>query len=204
MHERFGLGVDDDQLGALEPVQRLLAGRGRRPERRRPELRERRVRGRLDGEHDGPRFGVDGDVRAPRMDPLDGPSVVVDDETLALEPGGVAVEAEVDHGLDAAARPMVRDLTRQAEPRRPPRRAPPRPDREVGEPVERRPGLDRECRPIDLDERHDPLPQLARDASLHERPVVVHPGTLPNPSNLSASDCPSAHLKQTERILRRG
>ena len=48
VHQRLGLGVDDDQLGAPEPVQRLLAGRGRRPERRRTELRERRVRGRLD------------------------------------------------------------------------------------------------------------------------------------------------------------
>ena len=76
---------------------------------------------------------------------------------------------------------MIRNLTGQAEPCRTPRSAPPRTRGEAREPVERRPGLDRELGPIDLDERHDPLPQLARDASLHERPVVVHPGTLPNP-----------------------
>jgi hypothetical protein len=28
VHERFGIGVDDHQLGTLEPIQRLLARRG--------------------------------------------------------------------------------------------------------------------------------------------------------------------------------
>ena len=154
------------------------------------------------------RLRVDGDVRAPRMDPLDGPSGVVDDETLALEPGGIAVEAEVDHGLDAAAGPVLRDLTGQAEPCRPPRRTPPRTDGEVGEPVERRPGLDRELRPIGLDERNDPLPHSramrrstsARSSCTHAR----YPTPGNDPSELSASDCQMRHLKQTERGFRRG
>ncbi len=105
VHERFGVRVDDDQIGALEPVQRLLTRCRRRSEGGWPELRERRVRGRLDREHEASRLRVDGDVGALRMDPLDRLSGVVADETLALEPGGIAVEAEVDHGLDAAAGP---------------------------------------------------------------------------------------------------
>ena len=189
VHERFGVRVDDDQVGALEPVQRLLTRCRRRSEGGWPELRERRVRGRLDREHEPSRLRVDGDVGALRMDPLDRLSGVVADETLALEPGGIAVEAEVDHGLDAAAGPVLRDLTGQAEPCRPPRRTPPRTDGEVGEPVERRPGLDPERYPIGLDERNDPLPPLARDASLHERAVVVHPRTLPNPRGTTPRNC---------------
>jgi hypothetical protein len=84
-------------------------------------------------------------------------------------------------------------------------------------------------RPVDLDERSDPLEQLARDPPFHECPVVVHPRTLPNPplgtvcfrlprapseadrtdgnqgpSNLSASDCPGLHLKQTGRWVQAG
>ena len=106
VHQRFGVGVDDDQIGALEPVQRLLACCRRRSEGGWPELRERRVRGRLHREHERSRLRVYGDVRALRMDPLDRLSGVVADETLALEPGGIAVEAEVDHGLDPAGGPV--------------------------------------------------------------------------------------------------
>ena len=118
--ERLGVGVDDDQLGPVEPVQRLVPGGVRRAQRRRAELRDQRVRRRLDDELDGPRLAGHRHGLAAGVDALHRPTLGVADETLALEAGRVEPEAEVEQGLDAAARPGGRDRAGEAEPRRRP------------------------------------------------------------------------------------
>ena len=67
----------------------------------------------------------DRDGLAARVDALHGPALAVAHQPLALEPGGVEAEPEVDQRLDAAARPLGGHVAGEAEPRRAPRRPPP-------------------------------------------------------------------------------
>ena len=173
--------VDDDEVGAGELVQRGLACGGRRTERRRPELRERRVRGCLDDDLHRARPSGDRHGGAPRVDALDWLSVRPTNEALALESGGVGDEAEVDDRLDTAPSPLGRHVAPAAEPRRAPRWPPWRGHREWPQGVERGSRVDAHCQPPRVDQRKDALEQLARDALLDQRTVVVHAGTVAIP-----------------------
>ena len=130
VEQRLGLLVDDDEVGAGELVERGLARRRRRTERRRPELRERRVRGCLDDDLHRTGAGGDRHGRAPRVDALDRLAVRPTHEALALESGTVGGEAEIDDRLDALRRPLGGHFAPAAEPRRAPRRPPWRGHRE--------------------------------------------------------------------------
>ncbi len=174
VQQRLGGGVDDDELGPLQPVQRVGTGGRRRPERRRAELRQQRVRRGLDDELD--RSGLSGHRHglAPGVDALHGSALGVAHEALALEARGIGPEAEVEERLDPPARPRRRHLAGEAEPRRAPRRSPALADGERRQVVEPRPGLDGEGDASRVHERQDALGQLARDAFLDELAVVVH------------------------------
>jgi hypothetical protein len=102
----------------------------------------------------------------------------VDDHALALEPGGTLVEAEVDHGLDAPADPLGRDLAGETEPRGRPGRSPGRPGLEGFEMVGVGTGFDRQPTLVAVHEREHPLPQLALDPLLDEVTIGVHAATL--------------------------
>ena len=104
--------------------------------------------------------------------------VALDDEPLALEPGRIPVEPEVDHGLDAAARPTVGTCAVEAEPGRRPRRTPRASDLERVEVVDVGSGRDRQRTSIGMDEWEHALPQLTLDALLDQIPVVEHDTTL--------------------------
>ena len=71
--ERLGVGVDHDEFGATEPVDRRLTGGVERAERRRSELRECRVRRRLEQQRDVAGRVVERVVGAPWMDALQRP-----------------------------------------------------------------------------------------------------------------------------------
>ena len=107
------------------------------------------------------------------------------------KPGRVEPEAEVEQRLDTAARPRRRDLAREAEPRRAPRRTPAVADGERREVVERRTGLDGQRAALRVHERQHPLGQLPGDPLLDQLPVVVHrihsgvPGDLTGRSQLA-------------------
>ncbi len=102
----------------------------------------------------------------------------LDHQGLALETGGTGMEPEVDDGFDASPRPLGRDLTRQPEPRGGPGGSPRRPGLEGLEVIEIGTGLDRQPALVAVDEREDPLPQLALDAFLDEVAVAEHAATL--------------------------
>ena len=209
VHERFGVRVDDDQIGALEPVQRLLAGCRGRSEGGWTELRERRVRGRLDREHEP--------VPAPRRR-----------RRWCVADGSPGPAVRRRRGRDP--RTGTRRHRGGSRGRSRPRRGG-RPSRCGISPVRRNhvvphgaphleptaksvsrssvgPASTESCVRSTSTSGTTRSHQLTRDASFHERPVVVHPRTLPNPGNdpseLSASDCQMRDLKQTERGFRRG
>jgi hypothetical protein len=98
-------------------IDRTVARGVGRALRRRAELRERRIGRRLEQQRQVAGRPVERVVRPSRVDALEGaPRAVVvalDDEPFALEPGGVRVEPEVDHGLDAADRPNCRGACRR-------------------------------------------------------------------------------------------
>ncbi len=100
--------------------------------------------------------------------------VALDEQAFALEAGGIRVEAEVDHGFDPFARPLVGPRAGQLEPGGPPRSAPRTADGERFEMIEVGSGLDRQRPAVRVDERKHALPQLALDALLDQVPVVVH------------------------------
>ena len=195
VHQRLGLGVDDAPgrragTGTAAPRRPCRATRaatggtagttGSRPPRR--------------VSTSGPGCGVDGDVRAPRMDPLDRPSGVVDGRGprtgTRRRRGGSRGRSPPRPGGRPTASGSRRSGGTTSSPTAHPtsnRRRSRSSRSSVG------PASIAELRPVGLDERNDPLPQLARDASFHERPVVVHPthATQP-PPELSASDGPVA------------
>src|SRR5690606_33363621 len=115
---------DQGEVGVPEPVARPVSGGVRIAEWRWYELAERRVRRRLQLDGGRPGNGVDPVASAARVDALDRSAVVVDDQPLALEPGGVTAEPEVDHRFDSPAAPVIGDLAREHEPGRRPRSTP--------------------------------------------------------------------------------
>jgi hypothetical protein len=201
VEQRLGLVVDEDQLGPLQPVQRALAGGVERTHHRRTERRERRVGGGLDDEHHRSRRRCDGHGLAPRVHTLHGDATLVAHESLALEPGSIHPKPEVEQRLDPSARPRHRDLAGEAKPRRAPRRPPLPSDVERCQLVEGSTGLDGEWAAGAVDQRRQPLSQLAGDAFLDEQAVVVHAAiivvspthggapTFPGPECWGAPEC---------------
>ena len=189
--ESLGVGVDDHELGPTEAVDRTVARGVERALRRRAELRERRIGRRLEQQRQVAGRPVERVVRASRVDALEGaPRAVVvalDDEPFALEPGGVRVEPEVDHGLDAVTRPTVGARAVESEPRGRPRCTPRTPRGERCEVFEVGSGRDRQRTAIGMDEREHALPQLTLDALLDQIPVVEHDTRL---RRMSAGVCP--------------
>ncbi len=174
VEQRLGLFVDDDEIGAGELVQRRLACSRRRTERGRPELRERRVRRRLDDDLHRSWVGDDRDSSAPRVDPLQRFAVRSAHEALALETRAVGCEPEIDDRLDPPSCPPGGHVGPAAEPRRPPRWTPRRRHGQGSQRVERRSGLDVHRQLVGVDEGQDPLEQLAVDPVLDQSTVVVH------------------------------
>ena len=176
--EGLGVGVDDDELGPVEPVQRPVAGGERRAHRRRRELRQHRVGRRFHHELDRARPVSDRHGLAAGVDALHRTTLGVAHEALALEARRVEAEAEVEQRLDTSTRPRRRDVTAEAERRRPPRRAPATTDLERRQVVERWPGLDGERQALGVDEGQDPLGDLPGDPLLDQLAVVVHRAIL--------------------------
>ncbi len=173
--ERLGLGVDEDQFGPPETVDGVGSCRLGRAHRRGPERGERRVR--CGFEEDRHRTGFPGQsVRgAPRMDALHRPTGLVDDEPLALEPGRIGMETEIDDGLDPSSSPGFGDFAVEPEPGGAPGNPPPT----VGqrsEVVGRRSGEDVDRAPFGVGQRKDPFPELALDPFLDEQAFIVHSG----------------------------
>ncbi len=100
--------------------------------------------------------------------------VALDDERLTLETGRIRVEPEVDHGLDATARPPVGTSAVESEPCGPPGWTPRASRLERLELVEVGAGRDRQGTAVRMDEREHALPQLTLDALLDQIPVVEH------------------------------
>ena len=117
---------------------------------------------------------------------------LLDDQSLGLEPGGAAVEAEVDHGLDpSGALPAVPGLGHgraESEPGRPPRRPPRGADVERFLLVGRRPRRHVEGNALHVHEREDPLPELTIDPAFGELTIVVHAATVSQQRSGSASE----------------
>ncbi len=102
--------------GVSQSVQRLLAGRRERAERRWSVAREGRVRGSFDEEGEGPRTDVwQRQTGAPGVDALHRPTVDPH-QALGLEPGRIGVEAEVDHRFELRSGHRLRHVDREAEP----------------------------------------------------------------------------------------
>ena len=169
-------GSTTHQLGAVEAVQRPVAGRVRRAQRRRagtagtsgstpPRRPARPGPGPSSPARPGGAGGCPGRGRplASRTSPSH------------WKPGASMPEAEVDERLDATARPRRRDLAGEPEPRRRPRRTPPLAD------VERRRARRATVRPRRSTARRCGCTsgstrscELAGDPLLDQVPVVVH------------------------------
>ena len=180
VEQRLGGEVDEHHVGAGEDVLRIVAGGGERPERRRLELRERRVGRRLDVDRERPGDRFHGHGLAARVQAVHGVAAGVADQPLPAEPRSRTTPSEVEHRLDAVAptvrgvRPVLGHGAREAEPRRVPGLAPRSTHGERGQLVEGRPGLDVERLAGGGDEREHPLGELAGDAFLDQLGVVVH------------------------------
>ena len=123
--ERLGVGVDDDQLGPVEPVQRPLARRVRRARAATAELRERRVRGRLDEQLDrARRRSSTGTAWRRGWMPCTGRPLPSRTSPSHWNPGASARNPRSISASTRRPRPRRRDLAGEAEPGRGPRRTP--------------------------------------------------------------------------------
>ena len=172
--ELLGGIIDEHDLGPPEAIQRPLAGRVEGTEATRTESGEGRVGRSFEPDRERAGRTCDAVVRALGVDALDGSPRLVDDEALALEPGRIGAEPEVDHRLDPLVGPVLGHVAEHREPGGCPWRAPRRPDVERGLVVGRGPGGDRERPSRSLDQREDAFVQLALDAFLEVVAVDVH------------------------------
>ena len=161
VRQRFCLAVDHRQVGATKAVERMLAGRLRRAQLGRNELRERRIRCRFEVDRQGPWRGVNGISHPARVDALHGPASIVDHQCLALEAGRVGPEPGIDDRLDSLPGPLVRHRAAEHEPGRSPRRSPLGADHERRLLLTRRPGGHRQGHCTPFDARQHPLVQFA-------------------------------------------
>ena len=181
--ERFGVGVDDDELGPAEPVDRRLAGGVERALRRRPELGERRVGGRFEQQGHVTGRVVEPVVRPPRVDALERRATHRRRCTRRAGPrtgsrprsGGTRGRSRPRPGGPPSRRGVCRRSWNQVVAHGAPHGLP---DGERFEVVEVGPGRDRQRTAVGVDEREHTLPQLALDALLDQIPVVEHDTTL--------------------------
>ena len=178
--ERLGVGVDDDELGPAEAVERRVAGGVERAQRRRAELGERRVRRRLEQQrHVAGRRRRGGSSCAAGGCPAAGVTTCRRRRARRRSPS---------HWKPAAFGWKPRSIT--ASTRRPAHRRGACPSNrnqvvphgaphglptvERFEVIEVGAGGDRQRTAVGVDEREHALPQLTLDALLDQVPVVVH------------------------------
>ena len=170
------------------------------------ELRECGVRGGLEADRHRTCDRVDRQVHASGVDALYGAVLGVHHEALALEPGGVRMEAEIDDGLDPLVHPGVGDLGIESEPGGGPRGSPGGADLEGLQMIEIPAGADAKWPSVGFEEWEHTLVELAADPPLGEFAVVVHVVTLASPDGWPYREIDEsvAHYSTTRTIRRRG
>ena len=177
--QRLGVGVDEDELGPVEPVQQLVTG-GRRAS---PAVSARNCGiigfdAASTTSSTGPGSLGTGTAWRRGWMPCTGRPLASRTRPSHWKPGESSRKPRSSSASTRRPDHAAGHLAGEAEPRRAPRRTPALTDGERRQVVERRPGLDGQREALGVDERQHPLGDLPGDPLLDQLAVVVHRAIL--------------------------